>query len=657
MTQHFFRIFFTGSLILLLAGCMPASDPATPALSSRIALTGLDDLLSDQGLELVADTEVQGDNGYLTLFPGKFSSGINAVGERIGPFPKYALILTGTPYNMGYQAATLRSAEGYRMLTDFMKRVCLQQFASLGLHLPQEGPLSDELYRLIYGAILDVVGLMEKDLPDNLRQEMRGFADGMNAAGYHNDPYSGMAISYQHLLVINEAIDSTFFFLGAVLGYAKETPENRAVIASCRKTFLTILAKTSDSQNTLAESDEVLLARVRQHYQNTGELLRFGCNELVVAGKATASGETYHGRDFMFSTADTYQDVASLVVYLPDQGYPFLTVSVPGFIGQSVGINIKGLSMGQDVCMLEFIGSTPGVGSMLMIRDVLQNSASLAQAIERLRTTPRGIPWVFAVATASPDSRYGYAAELEVLTNQRPNDVKDGFNTLPLWLQAKYSREIRLLNKLDKEDLTRTGNIDRGVLVRGATWAYPSDESFLSPRLDPQDYPSYTAFYNEGYHFTEQIENQPDVLAATNHFIRPRMRMLQFAPLISTIYGSTSALAESVWRYENIITNITNYYGRIDFFGTNPDSPELGSAGWLIDFLNTQRDYPWFYRDPARQGNYTRPVDTWVDGHHAVMNNSQREIRALFGYMTDPWVGLRLQPFVDWYYGSSATFE
>jgi hypothetical protein len=45
-----------------------------------------------------------------------------------------------------------------------------------------------------------------------------------------------------------------------------------------------------------------------------------------------------------------------------------------------------------------------------------------------------------------------------------------------------------------------------------------------------------------------------------------------------------------------------------------------------------------------------------VDGHHAVINNTQREMRALYGYMTDPWVGVKLQPFVDWYYGADKEF-
>jgi hypothetical protein len=88
--------------------------------------------------------------------------------------------------------------------------------------------------------------------------------------------------------------------------------------------------------------------------------------------------------------------------------------------------------------------------------------------------------------------------------------------------------------------------------------------------------------------------------------------------------------------------------GQIVYFGSG-DYPEIGSAGWIIDFLNTQRDYPWFYRDKDKDGTLEKPVNCNVEGHHVIMNNTKRQLKGLFGYMQDPWVGVDLGNFADWY--------
>ncbi len=658
MRKKWFLILLVIGIFLSFSGCASKSDDESVSStgSEQAEITTLTDVMADQGLELLKEIELNGDKGYLMKYTGKYSEGVNSKGQSSGQFPKYCMVLTGSAYNMGYQAAMLRPEQGYAMLTDYMKRVALTQFGMLGINLPTEGETADEVYNIMYDTILDIVGLMKKDIPLNLRKEMQGFADGMQAAGYTTDPNTGRKISYTHLLVINEAVDSTYFFLAAVLGYAKVTDDNKAIIAKCRSAFLNILAKASNSSSTDDESLTELIQKAKENFASRGNQLRFGCNEFVVSGNATANGETYHGRDFMFSTADIYQDAAAMVVYLPDEGYPFVTVSVPGFIGQSSGLNIKGLSAGQDVCLVSFMGKTPGVGSMFMVRDIVQRASNITEAVELVRNTTRGISWVYFVVSDEADSRYGHGVELSAVCNQRDDEIGNGIDTIPSLLQSIYKSHTSILDELDADELTAGGDIDRGVMVRGEAYEYPADDKFASPDFSLDEYSSYTDYYNSGFRFTAQKETYDDALAATNHYITPRMRMMQFDPLIDLIYAMSGNLAESVWRYENMISEISEYHGSIEYFGDNPDAPAVGSAGWIIDFLNTQRSYPWFYRDQNDDGTNEYPADVWVDGHHAVMNNSQREMRSLYGYMTDPWVGIKLQPFVDWYYGADKEF-
>ena len=622
-------------MALAIAGCSSSDDdsaarsgtpggPATP--ESEVAF---EKLLSSQGLALVKKVEVSGDKGYLAAFSGKYSQGFNQAGEAVGPKPKHCLILTGKPYSMGYQAATLLPEEAYGMLTDFMLRVGLSQFARMGIKLPTEGAKALEIYALLYDMMADLAWMVEPQVPAYLRQEMQGFADGMQAAGYKD-------IDYERLLVMNQAIDGTFFFLGAVMGYVEETDANRDAIAKARETFRIILKLSGEKGED-----------ARKFIEQRGIFLlpQFGCNEFVVSGAVTAGGDTYHGRDFMFDSADVYQDAACLMVFLPEEGYPFATVAPPSFVGQSVGINSEGLSMGQDVCMVGVMGETPGLSSMLVLRDVLQNCNDLDTAVERVRNTTRGIPWIFFIADDETDEQYGSGVELETVTNQLEIIGPDA---LPFWQQLLYAGYIVRLRGLDTDDLTADGFIDRGAMVRSAHWIYPGPFKDGLPQLEPQDFIAYEDRYNRTTNFPDQIETDDDVLAAANHFIIPRLRMLHFEPIIYLAYGPGGALADSVWRYENMLAYIDEKRGQIGYFGSG-DYPETGSAGWIIDFLNTQRDYPWFYRDKDKDGTLEKPVNCNVEGHHVIMNNTKRQLKGLFGYMQDPWVGVDLGNFADWY--------
>jgi len=110
-----------------------------------------------------------------------------------------------------------------------------------------------------------------------------------------------------------------------------------------------------------------------------------------------------------------------------------------------------------------------------------------------------------------------------------------------------------------------------------------------------------------------------------------------------------------MWRYDfllNLIEEISASQDEMFFFdknidGSYADHPTYGSAGWLINFLNPfwknkndEQANIWFYgRDNATEEELFKKE---VGGHHIVFNNSTGEMRALFGYMGDPWVGLNI---------------
>jgi hypothetical protein len=562
-----------------------------------------------QGLKLIKSVSINGDTGWLCEFPGRFTECTGLDGTARGPVSKKCMILSGKPYSLGYQSAMLMPDEGYAMCTTFMKRVALGQLWNFGITLPTQGEQSDKLYKLIY----DSAALLgQASLPDIPKQSIAGYED----------------VTFDDLLVMNQAVDATYYLLGAALGYSPKTDVNKDIIKQLRLNLIKLLVLAGQK-----ETDPETFFN-----KNGLKFPVWGCNELAVTASATATGETYHGRDFMFSTADTYQDCAVMAVYLPDTGYPFATVTVPGFIGQSTAINSEGLSAGQDICMVGVAGITPGVGSMLVIRDIAQNSANLDEAVSRMRAIPRGMPWIYFIVDDERDSRWGNAVELETITNQY--QIK-GPEKLKLWEQALM---LPYILKLDDEQLV-DGYIDRGVMVRGMTWQYPEKFTGIgNDALDHTNLQAYKDYYGEGMHFPMQHETDSDFVAAANHFIIPRLTMLHYDPVVYLGYFLTGQLPESVWRYENMENNFAENKGKITYFGDG-DYPETGSTGWHIDFLNTKRDYPWFYRGK----DLSKPENTAVDGHHAAINNDKRIITGLFGYMTDPWVKVELMDFVNWY--------
>ncbi|MCD6570451.1 MAG: hypothetical protein J7L53_07085 [Deltaproteobacteria bacterium] len=646
--------------VLVLSGCSSSDDDYIPSATGSgnqatgenqgddngqdEPLEGIEAVLASQGMTLVDQVTYDGDTGYLAEYDGKSSQGHNAKGEFVGPLPKYCLVLTGSPYNMGYQMGYLRPEATQKMATEFLEYILFSELELLGIDMSPDDPGAEALFKLIYKELLVVCTKTEPSIPDYLKREMSGVAQGAIDGGYPT--------SYGDILIINQGIDALFSTLASILIPATSDESTD---------FLNDLRDIIDTYPSL--KDKILIQDGRVIFPDAkGFFPRFGCNEFVISGNATTGGQTYHGRDFMFATAGVYQDVVSMVVYLPDDGYPFVSVSPPGFVGKVTGLNSEGLSMGQDISLGNAFNSDPGLGCMLLIRDILQHCSNLSEAVERVRATKRGVPWDYIIGDDEENEQWGHGVVLEEGRSFPPFDGPDLLPDWEYWLLSGLPVEINgeeinlgidYIDKLDDDQLVFDDDegrlvIDRGVMVRGSKWQFPSefrDISFGIPVPNPF-FPMLDR-WNIWIYFPDQVETNPDVVVATNHFIIPRMRFTQFEPIVYLGYA-IEPLPESVWRYETMVDLILDNYENIDFFGPDSEQPAEGSAGWIIDFLNPNGEInsSAFYRDKDK------PLDGEVEGHHAIMNNTTKEIKALFGYYQDPWVGIKLQPFVDWAYGT-----
>jgi hypothetical protein len=631
-------------LLSLVNGCNTSDDSAAvPDTGDRLNLEKMadtvatDEFFTGQGLELKQTVTKDGWTGYLAEFRGKVSRGVivdydkttdyDIVLEERGPFTKKCMVLTGAPYSLGYQAAMLGCKEAYPMFTAYLKDLFVSEIASLGVEVKPQN--YDKVYRLIYECASEFNKMTEPDIPQYLKDEMKGFADGMKDAGYPD-------ITYENVMMLNQAIDNTFYLISAVTGNVEITDRNRKAVWLARKNLIKILLINN---GIVTDAPEKYLKP---------KIDGFGCNEFAVTGSMTSNGHTWHGRDFMFATDNICQDSTMVVIYLPDRGYPFAAVTTPGVIGQTTVLNSRGLSIGQDYVMTNVTGETPGNGCMLVVRDIVQNCSNLSEAVERMRNISRGVSWIYFAADDEADPEYGNAVALETITNHKK--IK-GPDELPIWEMLLFAKYIF---RLDKDQLDDDGYIDRGVMLRGMKWQFPEEFKKYDKVIERKDRDSFDVFkeylehYTSGIYFKDTVEKNPEYVIANNHFLIPRLNLLHYEPLsfLSIMITSVSA-----FRYDAMMDLIEANKVGMEFFGDG-DVPAANSAGWIIDFLNTQRENWWQYRD----GNWDiddsvlAPVDIPVEGSKSLIDNDTREMISLFGYNTDPWVKVNLNSFTEWFY-------
>jgi hypothetical protein len=203
------------------------------------------------------------------------------------------------------------------------------------------------------GIFLTLATRMERFIPRELREEMRGVADG-----------SG--VSYRDILILNSFDD-------AIHGVSK-----LAVVMTWAQ-------------------------RVRGC---------FACSSFVRFGE---SGPI-HGRNLDYMVADSAVDPDGIVtrvlrenvvlfVHEPERGFPFVSVAWPGYVGVVTGMNMAGISL---ACHTSWSPDETihGVPLPLLYRHVVQYSDSLADTESRLRRARRTIGNNLSIASgAERDAR------------------------------------------------------------------------------------------------------------------------------------------------------------------------------------------------------------------------------------------------------------
>lgn len=111
------------------------------------------------------------------------------------------------------------------------------------------------------------------------------------------------------------------------------------------------------------------------------DLMLVGCSSFAVWDEFSENGELIVGRNFDFYLNDEFAENKLVQMIQPEDGFGFLSVSWPGFIGVASGMNTKGLTVtinaGKSSIPLK--AKTP---ISLVVREILQYAQNIDQAIE-----------------------------------------------------------------------------------------------------------------------------------------------------------------------------------------------------------------------------------------------------------------------------------
>ncbi|HEX3046145.1 MAG TPA: hypothetical protein VHY08_15425, partial [Bacillota bacterium] len=474
---------------------------------------------ADDNFDVVLEHTINGRTGYRAEHR-------TAKNARTGQ-KKRAFYVEGNPYEMGYLIGYMTPDEIDQMGTTFIRDVIFEFFSKgnendNGKHEFFLIKWLKWLYqkvvqfftwlvkkfiqwRLKYW-IYDIAVHVFKDIPYEYRQEIYGIFKGYSdvCAATKRKP----KVEFEDLWVLNVGVDCLLAFVYNPGFFIEKFPK----FAPLKSGFL---------------------FRVP-----------IACNGFSVFGAATRDpnpdgGEDVHyhyfGRDFMFPTADVFQDVACPVIYnpIPQNGrIPLVSMTAPGFAGSMTAMNTAGVAMGVDIAPS---GSCdhhrPGFNSLLLVRDSIHRGPSAQAALDHVVKAQRGVSWNYIIADGTNDQ----AVVLETGTRT--------FNPESFSSPPEELIKFGLIPDPEFFKNHETQTHQEGLMVRWHNYHYP--EAFLQfNRLLFEYYEKVydeTFFGERGYiseringkvknncpyafYFSPQRENKDDVLLVTNHFITPTMR-------------------------------------------------------------------------------------------------------------------------------------
>jgi hypothetical protein len=249
----------------------------------------------------------------------------------------------------------------------------------------------------------------------------------------------------------------------------------------------------------------------------------FHCSGFAVFGSATRDGRLYHGRVLDYLRGVGLEPNAVVIVHRPDYGHAWANVSYGGFIGSVTAMNEKHISIGEMGGRGE--GQWDGKPMAQLVREVMEQSDSLEEAIAIMRRGPRTCEYYYVIADGNTKRAVGIAATPTTFELVQPGETHprlrhaipdavllsagDRYEQLAERVQAAHGQ-------LDAESARRL--MDRPVAMNSNIHSVlfaPETLDFWVANADAQNVASHCRFTH--YNLGELLKSAPakEVAAAT----------------------------------------------------------------------------------------------------------------------------------------------
>lgn len=144
----------------------------------------------------------------------------------------------------------------------------------------------------------------------------------------------------------------------------------------------------------------------------------FHCSGFAVFGDATADGQLYHGRVLDYLRGVGLEQNAVVIVMKPDYGNAWVNISYAGFVGSVTAMNEQRVAIGEMGGRGE--GHWDGKPMAQLVRECMEQSKTLDDAIALMRRGPRTCEYYYVVSDAKTKRAVGVAATPETFELVQP---------------------------------------------------------------------------------------------------------------------------------------------------------------------------------------------------------------------------------------------
>jgi len=555
----------------------------SPASSKR--LIRLVEAFSSDGFDI---SKVVTYNGKLGIIAESRTAVNYDTGKR-----KKVYYLEGNAYEAGFLMGSLAEREVTRMTEEFANKVVFSFIKSKTL----------EKIKLIQEAFIKLLFRLTKDtweqLPEEIRNEINGLLDGCKSRNRKTK------VDLENLIVLNAGIDIL-----------------------CSRVYTGNILKR-DIKGIDPEDFDI----------------PFMCNAFTICGKS-AGGGFYFGRDFMFPTADVFQDTAAMIIYNPVGSslgtIPHVSISAPGMVGSISVMNRDGVALGVNMspganCDTRNIG----VNSLLLTRLCAAHCSNAFEVARYMSGITRGVSWNYIIA----DGKNNISCAAEAGASGLIQDFT-------VFAGEEYRH---LLPDMEFINRNRTLPYNNGIMFRWNNYRYPAQYLSFNENLwkryneinnsskvihkDAFDIMGYINRNGESncpstYYFAPQRENSDEMLVVGNNYIVPEMRYFTMNRWLERILDRK--INDLQWRYDELNALILDTIEKKGSIG-------FEDAKRITCFLTPLGKNPGYYKNNPRSRD---GAEIRVEGCDSVFDLKNMIVESLYGYYCDNWVRLSLLKYI-----------